>query len=111
MRECCHPRPALAFGAMFVRELADGDEIDQVLVVREAELRRRSDGSEFLRLSVADRSGSVVAVAGATSCTRATAPRSRWPTPGRPSRGKTTSTGCSTARRARSRAWRPRCAT
>jgi 3'-5' exoribonuclease len=49
---------------MFVRELADGDEIDQVLVVREAELRRRSDGSEFLRLSVADRSGSVVAVAG-----------------------------------------------
>src|SRR5919201_721300 len=48
---------------MFVRELADGDQIDQVLVVREAALRRRSDGSEFLRLSVGDRSGSVVAVA------------------------------------------------
>jgi 3'-5' exoribonuclease len=48
---------------MFVRELADGQEIDQVLVVREASLRRRSDGSEFLRLLVSDRSGSVVAVA------------------------------------------------
>jgi 3'-5' exoribonuclease len=48
---------------MFVRELADGDQVDQVLVVREAALRRRSDGSEFLRLSVGDRSGSVVAVA------------------------------------------------
>ena len=48
---------------MFVRELADGDQIDQVLVVRETSLRRRSDGSEFLRLSVGDRSGSVVAVA------------------------------------------------
>jgi 3'-5' exoribonuclease len=49
---------------MFVRELADGDEVDQVLVVRESALRRRGDGSEFLRLAVADRSGSVVAVAG-----------------------------------------------
>jgi 3'-5' exoribonuclease len=48
---------------MFVRELADGDRIDQVLIVREAALRRRADGSEFLRLSVADRSGSVIGVA------------------------------------------------
>jgi 3'-5' exoribonuclease len=48
---------------MFVRDLEDGQQIDQVLVVREASLRRRSDGSEFLRLSVGDRSGTVVAVA------------------------------------------------
>jgi 3'-5' exoribonuclease len=48
---------------MFVRDLADGVEVDQVLVVRECSLRHRSDGSEFLRLSVGDRSGSVVAVA------------------------------------------------
>jgi 3'-5' exoribonuclease len=48
---------------MFVRELEDGQEIDQVLVVRESALRRRSDGSEFLRLTVADRSGTAVAVA------------------------------------------------
>src|SRR5689334_22383941 len=48
---------------MFVRELADGDKVDQVLVVREASLRRRGDGSEFLRLSVGDRSGSGVGVA------------------------------------------------
>ena len=48
---------------MFVRELADGQDVDQVLVVREATLRRRSDGSEILRLSLGDRTGVVVAVA------------------------------------------------
>ena len=48
---------------MFVRELSDGLEIDQVLVVRECSLRRRSNGSEFLRLMLGDRSGTVVAVA------------------------------------------------
>jgi 3'-5' exoribonuclease len=48
---------------MFVREFSDGIEIDQVLVVRECSLRRRSDGSEFLRLTLGDRSGTVVAVA------------------------------------------------
>jgi 3'-5' exoribonuclease len=47
---------------MFVRELSDGLQIDQVLVVRECALRRRSDGSEFLRLTLGDRSGTVVAV-------------------------------------------------
>jgi 3'-5' exoribonuclease len=47
---------------MFVRELAEGQEIDQVLLVRGRELRERSDGSEFLRLSLGDRTGRVVAV-------------------------------------------------
>jgi len=47
---------------MFVRELAEGQEIDQVLLVRGRELRKRSDGSEFLRLSLGDRTGRVVAV-------------------------------------------------
>jgi 3'-5' exoribonuclease len=47
---------------MFVRELIDGQEIDQVLLVRAHELRTRRDGSEYLRLSLADRTGAVVAV-------------------------------------------------
>jgi 3'-5' exoribonuclease len=47
---------------MFVRELAEGQQIDQVLLVRGRELRKRSDGSEFLRLSLGDRTGRVVAV-------------------------------------------------
>ncbi len=47
---------------MFVRELAEGQEIDQVLLVRGREVRKRSDGSEFLRLSLGDRTGRVVAV-------------------------------------------------
>jgi 3'-5' exoribonuclease len=44
---------------MFVREFVDGQEIDQVLLVRERELRTQRDGSEYLRLSLGDRTGSV----------------------------------------------------
>jgi 3'-5' exoribonuclease len=47
---------------MFVRELVDGQEIDQVLLVRAHEMRTKRDGSEYLRLSLADRTGAVVAV-------------------------------------------------
>jgi 3'-5' exoribonuclease len=47
---------------MFVRELTDGQEIDQVLLVRAHELRTKRDGTEYLRLSLADRTGAVVAV-------------------------------------------------
>jgi 3'-5' exoribonuclease len=46
---------------MFVRELAEGRKIDQVLIVRECEHRTQGDGTEFLRLSLADRTGSVAA--------------------------------------------------
>jgi 3'-5' exoribonuclease len=45
---------------MFVREFVEGQEIDQVLLVRECELRTGRDGSEYLRLSLGDRTGSVV---------------------------------------------------
>src|SRR5215207_2783204 len=48
---------------MFVRELIEGQEIEQVLLVRERELRKRGDGSEYLRLSLGDRTGAVVGVA------------------------------------------------
>jgi 3'-5' exoribonuclease len=47
---------------MLMRELTEGQEIDGVLIVRERELRTKRDGSEYLRLSLGDRSGTVSAV-------------------------------------------------
>ncbi|HTU79833.1 MAG TPA: HD domain-containing protein [Solirubrobacteraceae bacterium] len=44
---------------MLLNELTDGAEIDQVLLVREAERRRRRDGGEYLRLQLGDRTGAV----------------------------------------------------
>jgi 3'-5' exoribonuclease len=44
---------------MFVREFVDGQEIDQVLLVRERQRRRRQDGSEYLRLLLGDRTGTL----------------------------------------------------
>ncbi|MDQ6836484.1 MAG: HD domain-containing protein [Actinomycetota bacterium] len=47
---------------MLVREFQDGLLIDQPLLVRGAELRRRRDGSEWLELSLGDRTGVVSAI-------------------------------------------------
>jgi 3'-5' exoribonuclease len=44
---------------MFLSEFVDGMEIDQVLIVREAERRQRRDGGDYLRLQLGDRSGAV----------------------------------------------------
>ena len=44
---------------MLLNELSDGTEIEQVLIVREAERRQRRDGGEYLRLQLADRTGAV----------------------------------------------------
>ncbi len=44
---------------MLVHEFSDGMEIDQVLLVREAERRQRRDGGEYLRLQLGDRTGAV----------------------------------------------------
>jgi 3'-5' exoribonuclease len=44
---------------MLLNELSDGMEIDQVLLVRDAERRRRRDGGEHLRLQLGDRTGAV----------------------------------------------------
>jgi 3'-5' exoribonuclease len=65
------PRPGLPCPAVFVREMNDGAELDQVLLVREAELRRRRDGAEYLRLQLGDRTGAVAAVVwdGVADCT------------------------------------------
>src|ERR1700704_1355829 len=45
---------------MLLNELTDGAEIDQVLLVREAERRQRRDGGDYLRLQLGDRTGTVV---------------------------------------------------
>jgi 3'-5' exoribonuclease len=47
---------------VFVNELEDGAEIDQVLLVREAERRQRRDGGDYLRLRLGDRTGAVVSM-------------------------------------------------
>jgi 3'-5' exoribonuclease len=44
---------------MLLNELTDGTEIDQVLLVREAERRQRRDGGDYLRLRLGDRTGAV----------------------------------------------------
>jgi 3'-5' exoribonuclease len=48
--------------AVLVRELIDGAEVDQVLLVREAEVRSRRSGGEYLKLTLGDRTGVVAAV-------------------------------------------------
>ncbi len=47
---------------MEVREFADGCEVSQPLLVRDVELRQRRDGSDYLKLLLGDRTGSVPAV-------------------------------------------------
>ena len=47
------------FRNMLLNELTDGMEVDQVLLVREAERRQRRDGGEYLRLQLGDRTGAV----------------------------------------------------
>jgi 3'-5' exoribonuclease len=45
-----------------VRDLRDGSPVDQVLLVREREIRRTRSGADYMRLSLADRTGVVPAV-------------------------------------------------
>ena len=51
--------PISTFRSMLLNELTDGMEIDQVLLVREAERRQRRDGGDYLRLQLGDRTGAV----------------------------------------------------
>ena len=61
---------------MFVRELCDGQEIDQPLLVREREERTRRDGSPYVKLLLGDRTGAVPAVVreGVAECAALCAP-------------------------------------
>jgi 3'-5' exoribonuclease len=54
--------PLATFPSVLVRDFQDGLDVDQVLMVRGAEARSKRDGGEFLRLTLADRTGSVVAM-------------------------------------------------
>ena len=47
---------------MLVRDFTDGLEIDQALLVRGLDERTKSDGEPFLRLTLGDRTGGVVAM-------------------------------------------------
>ncbi|HEY8467803.1 MAG TPA: HD domain-containing protein [Solirubrobacterales bacterium] len=49
-------------GRVFVRELREGDQVAAVFVVRERSRLSRRNGEDFLRLLVADRTGTVEAV-------------------------------------------------
>ena len=60
-----HPMPsagASTVSAMLVRDLQDGQGLDQVLLVRAVEIRPRRDGGACMRLSLGDRSGHVEAI-------------------------------------------------
>ena len=48
--------------AVLVRDLPDGMEVDQVLLVRAAEVRTKADGAPYLRLTLGDRTGAAVAM-------------------------------------------------
>jgi 3'-5' exoribonuclease len=47
---------------VLVRDLQHGSDLDQVLLVREVDRRPRSDGSEYLKLVLGDRTGGVAAM-------------------------------------------------
>ncbi|MGZ4174518.1 MAG: 3'-5' exoribonuclease YhaM family protein [Solirubrobacteraceae bacterium] len=47
---------------MKVRELADGVEVAQALLIRELEVRRRGEGGDYLKLTLGDRTGCVTAM-------------------------------------------------
>jgi 3'-5' exoribonuclease len=47
---------------VLVNQLTDGQDIDIVLLVRDRQLRTKRDGGEYLKLGLADRTGSVSAI-------------------------------------------------
>jgi 3'-5' exoribonuclease len=50
-------------GRVLLRELADGDQVAGVFVVRERERRQKRNGEDFLRVVLADKTGTVPAIA------------------------------------------------
>ena len=47
---------------MLVKQLTDGQDVDLVLLVRDREVRTKREGGEYLKLGLADRTGSVSAL-------------------------------------------------
>jgi 3'-5' exoribonuclease len=50
-------------GAVLLRELSDGDQVSGAFVVRERERRQKRNGEDFLRVVLADKTGTVPAIA------------------------------------------------
>jgi 3'-5' exoribonuclease len=67
---------AVPLARVFVRELAEGEDLASAFAVRERERRTRKNGEDFIRLVVADRTGSVEAVAweGIDECWKCASP-------------------------------------
>ena len=61
-----------------LRELSDGDEVNGAFVVRERERRQKRNGEDFLRVVLADKTGTVPAIAwdGVAECFEICAPGS-----------------------------------
>ncbi len=55
-------QPTLTGDKIFVRDLADGQAVDSVFVVRERSRRQKKNGEPFLKLQLGDSSGSCEAV-------------------------------------------------
>ena len=64
--------------ARLLRELSDGDQVDGAFVVRERERRQKRNGEDFLRVVLADKTGTVPAIAweGVAECFEICAPGS-----------------------------------
>ncbi len=69
---------AVPLARVFVRELAEGEEVAAAFAVRERDRRTRRNGDDFIRLLVADRTGTAEAVAwdGVEACWECAAPGS-----------------------------------
>src|SRR5215207_5818304 len=69
---------APAAGNRLLRELSDGDPVAGAFVVRERERRQKRNGEDFLRVVLADKTGSVPAIAwdGVAECFEICAPGS-----------------------------------
>ncbi len=67
-----------AAGGVLLRELSDGDQVSGAFVVRERERRQKRNGEDFLRVVLADKTGSVPAIAweGVAECFEVCAPGS-----------------------------------
>ncbi len=70
--------PADPARSRLLRELSDGDEVNGAFVVRERERRQKRNGEDFLRVVLADKTGTVPAIAwdGVAECFEICAPGS-----------------------------------
>jgi len=70
------PEPPEAGPTRLLREMSDGDQVTGAFVVRERERRQKRNGEDFLRVVLADKTGTVPAIAwdGVAECFECCAP-------------------------------------